>query len=249
MAGCQNDYGKLIGRNAVLEVVEGCPDTVPQEADWKILGAMTTKSFDLSPNTVTSEADDTKGFVEGLVTSVDFTISGDGEWRKRDKPGDFGPAYMTRYYLQETKAGRQPSVWIRLSFATITITAYMNTTAWSGEFGTGDIATFSAEFKVADADSVTVTDDGDIALTGIAVTPNSLGLKVGESGTFSVNFLPANATNKNFTLATAAPAIATASAAASTVTVTAVAEGATTVTVTSDDGKLTSSCAVTVTSE
>ncbi|ECE3714682.1 Ig domain-containing protein [Salmonella enterica] len=246
MANCQNDYGKLIGRNAVLEVAEGCPDTVPLESEWKILGAMTTKSFDLSPNTVTSEADDTKGFVEGLVTSVDFTISGDGEWRKRDKPGDFGPAYMTRYYLQETKAGRQPSVWVRLSFATITIVAYMNTTAWSGEFGTSDIATFSSEFKVADADSVTVTDD-EVAVTSVAVTPNSLGLDVGESGTFTVNFLPADATNKNFTVVSAAPATATVSALATVVTVTGVAAGTTTVTVTSEDGHFTSSCAITVT--
>ncbi|STQ70182.1 Uncharacterised protein [Hafnia alvei] len=28
MADCQNDYGKLIGRVAILRLAEGCPDTV-----------------------------------------------------------------------------------------------------------------------------------------------------------------------------------------------------------------------------
>ena len=76
MQGCANDTGKLIGKVAVLRMAFGCADTLPALSDWKLLGALTTKGFDFSPNSVTSEADDAKGLVENLVTSMDFTISG-----------------------------------------------------------------------------------------------------------------------------------------------------------------------------
>lgn len=83
MQGCANDTGKLIGKVAVLRMAFGCADTVPALSEWKRLGAMTTKGFDYSMNTVSSEADDTKGMVENLVNNMDVTISGEGEFRKR----------------------------------------------------------------------------------------------------------------------------------------------------------------------
>lgn len=85
MQGCANDTGKLIGKVAVLRMAFGCADTVPALSEWKRLGAMTTKGFDYSMNTVTSEADDTKGMVENLVNNMDVTISGEGEFRKKTR--------------------------------------------------------------------------------------------------------------------------------------------------------------------
>ncbi|MFY7121727.1 DNA breaking-rejoining protein, partial [Enterobacter cloacae complex sp. SHL021] len=48
MQGCANDFGKLIGKVAVLRMAFGCPDAVPALSEWKRLGAMTTKGIDYS---------------------------------------------------------------------------------------------------------------------------------------------------------------------------------------------------------
>lgn len=37
MQGCVNDFGKLIGKVAVLRMAFGCPDTVPALSEWKRL--------------------------------------------------------------------------------------------------------------------------------------------------------------------------------------------------------------------
>ena len=73
MQGCANDFGKLIGKVAVLRMAFGCPDAVPALSEWKRLGAMTTKGIDYSMNTINSEADDAKGLVENLVNNMDLT--------------------------------------------------------------------------------------------------------------------------------------------------------------------------------
>ncbi len=96
MQGCANDTGKLIGKVAVRMAL-GCADTVPALSEWKRLGAMTTKGFDYSMNTVTSEADDTKGLVENPVNNMDFTISGEGEFRKKDKTTEVGAIAISKY--------------------------------------------------------------------------------------------------------------------------------------------------------
>lgn len=105
MQGCANDYGKLIGKVAVVRMAFGCPDAVPLLTDWKKLGAMTTKGIDYSMNTTNSEADDSKGLVENLVTSMDLTISGDGEFRKNDKANEIGAFRMSKYIFDEIQPG------------------------------------------------------------------------------------------------------------------------------------------------
>lgn len=133
MQGCANDTGKLIGKVAVLRMALGCADTVPALSEWKRLGAMTTKGFDYSMNTVTSEADDTKGLVENLVNNMDFTISGEGEFRKKDKTTEVGAIAISKYIFDEVQAGRQPSVWVRFDLtgedAGTYIMGYFNTTS------------------------------------------------------------------------------------------------------------------------
>lgn len=133
MQGCANDTGKLIGKVAVLRMAFGCADTVPALSEWKRLGAMTTKGFDYSMNTVTSEADDTKGMVENLVNNMDVTISGEGEFRKKDKTTEVGAIAISKYIFDEVQAGRQPTVWVRFDFtgedAGTYIMGYFNTTS------------------------------------------------------------------------------------------------------------------------
>ncbi|EBW8880547.1 DNA breaking-rejoining protein, partial [Salmonella enterica subsp. enterica serovar Enteritidis] len=96
MANCPNDNGKLMGRNIVVEVADGCPDVRPEEAEWKALAACTSKTLDLAPNTTNSEADDTKGWVENLLTTADATISIEGEVGKNDKLDQYGIGRFTK---------------------------------------------------------------------------------------------------------------------------------------------------------
>lgn len=252
MAECQNDYGKLIGRVAILRIAEGCPDVVPEQSEFVRMGALTTKSIDYSMNTVTSEADDTKGLVENLVTNMDLTISFDGEWRKRDKVTDFGPIKMSKQLLIETKAGRQPTYWVQFDFTgedTVVLQGYMAATSWSGEFGASEISTYSGEFKVADADTVEYLEE-EVAVTGVTVTPTSGTVAAGASTTFAVNISPSDATNKAFTVVSSVPARATATISGTTVTVSApggATAGITNITVTTSDGSFTAVYALTVT--
>jgi len=85
MADCQNSNERLFGGAVVLEVADGCSDVLPQESEWKALAAGTSKGWDFSPNTVTSDADDGGGFVESIITNSDFTMSFEGEVRKKGK--------------------------------------------------------------------------------------------------------------------------------------------------------------------
>ena len=249
MQGCANDFGKLIGKVAVLRMAFGCPDAVPALSEWKRLGAMTTKNIDYSMNTITSSADDAKGITENLVDSMDITIGGEGENRRRDKNSEIGSWRMAKYVFDEIRAGRQPTVWVRFDFtgedAGTFIMGYFNTTSWSGEFGTSDISTFSGEWKVYDADTVVFEVADSISATGVEVTSATASLAVGATQQLSGTVEPVDATNKAITWTTSAPSIATVS---STGLVTAVSAGTATITATTADGDFTDTCAVTVTS-
>lgn len=251
MQGCSTDNSKLFGRGVVLEVALGCPDTVPAESEWQSLIAGTSKGFDFSPNTVTSDADDTKGYVENLVTNSDFTLSFEGEVRKRDKLDQFGVAKFVKYYNDEIQAGRQPTLWVREEYGPITFIGYMVITALSSDGGTNDIVTLSTEFKVADSDTIQVIDTPvDIPVTGITLTPTNGTVAAGATTTFNVTIAPANATDKTFTLVSSVPARATATANGLVVTVSApsgATAGTANITVKTNDGAFTAVFAANVT--
>lgn len=248
MQGCANDFGKLIGKVAVLRMAFGCPDTVPALSEWKRLGAMTTKGIDYSMNTVNSEADDAKGLVENLVNNMDFTISGEGEFRKSDKDNEIGAWRLSKYIFDEVQAGRQPTVWVRFDFAGENagtyLQGYMNTTSWSGDFGTSDISTFSGEWKVYDADTVQFEVADAIAATGVEVTPATVALVVGASQQLTGAVLPVDATNKAIAWSSSAPATATVT---DTGLVKAISAGTATITATTSDGSFTDTSEITVT--
>ncbi|MBI6547267.1 Ig-like domain-containing protein [Xenorhabdus lircayensis] len=249
MANCPVETNKLIGRNAVIRIAHGCPDAVPDQSAFFRIGALTTKSFDLSPNTLTSEADDSKGLVESVVTSMDLTISFDGEYRKRDKSEDFGPLRLLREIPKEVQAGRQPSYWVQMDFtgeSAFVLQGYMVFTSWSSQFGANEMATYSGELKVSDADTVDWLIE-EVSVQSVAVNPPSLSVPVGKTGSFSVNVTPANATNKNYTAISDKTNIATVSKIGNVVTVKGISEGSANITVTTEDGGKTAKCAVTVT--
>ncbi|CNJ80243.1 phage tail protein [Yersinia intermedia] len=248
MQGCQNDYGKLVGRVAVLRMAFGCPETPPLAADWKRMGALTTKGLDYSMNTISSDADDSKGLVENLVTNMDLTISGEGEWRKRAKATEIGPVNMSKYLFTEVQAGRQPGLWVRFDFLGVDdgtyIQGYFNTTSWSSDFGSSDFATYSGEWKVADADSVTFVDGSAIPVASVTVAPATSTGAVGSTIQLTPNVLPADATDKTGVWTTSDATKATVN---STGLVTRVAVGTATITFTTNDGAKTASSNITIT--
>ena len=250
-ANCPTDNTKLFGRAIVLEVADGCADAVPAESEWKALAASTSKGFDFSPNSVTSDADDTKGYVENIVTNADFTISFEGEVRRNDKLDQYGVGRLIKYFNTEIQAARQPTLWVRMEFGPITFIGYMLINALSSDGGSNDIVTFSTEFKVAAADTIQIVDtDEEVPTTGVTVTPTSASVAAGASTTFAVNVAPADATDKTFTVTSSVPARATATISGNTVTVNApsgATAGTANITVTTTDGSFTAVFAVTVT--
>ncbi|MEL7694957.1 MULTISPECIES: Ig-like domain-containing protein [Pantoea] len=245
MAICQTDNTKLFGRAIVLEIADGCADTVPQESEWMALAAGTSKSFDLSPNSVSSDADDTKGYVENIVTNADLTISFEGEVRRNDRLDQYGVYRLIKYFNTEIQAARQPTVWIRMEFGAVTFIGYMLINALSSDGGSNDIVTFSTEFKVADATTIQVIDTDDaVAVTGVTVTPATTSLAVGATRQLTGTVLPADATDKSGTWTTSDATKATVS---STGLVTGVAAGTATITFKSNDGNFTGTTTVTVT--
>lgn len=247
MANCSNSNERLFGAAVVLEVADGCPDVKPEESEWMALAAGTSKGFDFNPNSVTSDADDGAGYVETIITNSDFTISFEGEVRKKDKLDQYGIGKFITYFATELKAKRQPGMWVRMDYGPVEFVGYMNISALSSDGGSNDIVTFSTEFKVGDASTIEVNEVTAVAVTGVTVTPaTSTGAKGGTS-TFTVNIAPAGATNKDFTVASTDPTKATATASGTTVTVNRVAAGSAQIIINTEDGNFVAVHTVTVT--
>lgn len=246
MEGC-NDSGLLVGKNVVLEVALGCADTRPLEADWKALAAGTSKTTDLSPNTVTSDADDGGAFLANATTNADATVSFEGEVRTKDSLDQFGFGRFFKYFVDELNAERQPTIWVRTFIGPIEFSGYMVITALSTDGGTNDIVTFSTEFKVADSKSVVVTLIDNVAVTGVTLSPTTSTGAAGGSSTFTVTVLPADASNKSFTVASTDATKATAAATGNIVTVSRVASGSAQIIVSTVDGNKVAAHTATIT--
>lgn len=247
MANCQNSNERLFGGAVVLEVADGCPDVKPLESEWMALAAGTSKGFDFNPNSVTSDADDGGGYVETIITNSDFTLSFEGEVRKKDKLDQYGVGKFIKYFADELKAKRQPGSWVRMDYGPVEFVGYMNITALSSDGGTNDIVTFSTEFKVGDATTIEVNELTAVAVTGVTVSPATSTGAAGGTSTFTVNIAPTGATNKDFTVATTDATKATATASGNTVTVTRVATGSAQIIINTEDGNFVAVHTVTVT--
>lgn len=90
----------------------------------------------------------------------------------------------------------------------------------------------------------TVDPSEEIHVTSISLDKHELSLSVGESADLLATVLPTNATNKDYTWSSGDSSVVS----VDNGHVTAIKEGSTTITVTTADGGLTDSCAVTVTS-
>ena len=186
-----------------------------------------------------------RSYVENIVTNSDFTISFEGEVRKRDKLDQFGVGKFIKYYNDEVKAGRQPTIWVFMDYGPVQFQGYMVITALSSDGGSNDIVTLSTEFKVADSDTIDVQETpDDVAVASVSVTPATSSGAVGSTVQLTANVLPSDATDKTGTWTSSDPTKATVS---STGLVTRVATGSATMTFTTNDGAKTGTSAITVT--
>lgn len=249
MAQCPDDKGLVMGNAGILRIAPGCNGTAPEQSAFLRLGALTSKNVDYGTETVTSKADDTKGLTEAIVTGMDVTIKFDGEIKRKGVDGSTSAFDEGKYIVDEVKAGRQPSRWVQLDMkgdGSDVIQCYMNFTSWSMDFPTKEIATYSGELKVSDADSFDWLRE-ETVVQSITANPATLTVKAGETATFTVGFNPVDATNKNYEVVSDKPNFATVSKLLNVVTVTGVAAGTANITVTSEDGSKTAKCVVTVT--
>ncbi|EMP4183880.1 Ig-like domain-containing protein [Proteus mirabilis] len=249
MAQCPEDKGNMLGDHGILRIAKGCPSQVPDQISFMRFGAVTSKSLDYGMETVNSNADDTPGLSEAIVTGADLTISVDGEMRVTPLPGSTSAMNFAKELLEEIQARRQTGYWVQLDMrgdGKEILQGYFNFTSWSMEFPTRELATYSGELKVHTATTVEWLTE-EVAVESIAVEPSTLSVKEGETKTFTVKFTPTDATNKNYTAVSDKPNIATVTQLVNVVTVRGVAKGTANITVTSEDGNKTAKCVVTVT--
>ena len=98
--------------------------------------------------------------------------------------------------------------------------------------------------NVSNTIEITVTDDTPVPVTGVSLNKNSLSLTVGGKDTLIATVAPTNASNQKVNWSSSNDKIASVD---SSGYVTAVAQGSATITATTEDGKKTANCAVTVT--
>lgn len=249
MQGCATQNGQLIGRAKTLELAYGCPDQVPAEGDWKLVGLPTSASWDLSPESLTSDADD-GGFTSNLISNLDPTYSIEGEVRINDRSDEFGIQQAVKYVVDEVRARRQPTVWMRFHWGDYYHIGYMVISGLSDGGGVKEIVTYSMELKINDGSTFQIIEaDGEIPVTSVTVLPTTSSIAAGASTTFAVTINPADADNKLFTVTSSVPARATAAFAGNTVTVSApsgATAGTAVITVKSIDGNFTATHTVTV---
>ena len=164
MADCTG--GNFTGRNLQVRFAQGCGDLDLQTADFKTFGSINSKSLDFTANT-TDNTSDLSGAVEStLVTTLasDITVSGFAD--KSDTALVSNQLEITKYFINETIARRQPSGWLHV-FADGYLLEYyifVNITQGPGlSGGTNDTVTFSMTFQatatnVDGVDSIQVND-------------------------------------------------------------------------------------------
>lgn len=109
--------------------------------------------------------------------------------------------------------------------------------------GTAEITVTTEDGGHTDRCFVTVSNV-PVAVSGVALSPETLTLEAGKSSQLTVTFQPAGATNQNVTWESSDPSVATVD---ENGRVRAVAEGTAIITVTTADGGFTATCEVTVT--
>lgn len=147
MADCSATGGKYLGRRVLVQVdMKNCSDTYPLEADWQKIAPLTSKDLDFSADTVESTADDVSGgYKETYVTfqNAGFSFSGEA---KEVYNADEVLQDMIIFRNSQLAAGKQPSMWIKVTTPSLTYTFWVNFTNYSEANPSDALSTFSLSF-------------------------------------------------------------------------------------------------------
>ena len=148
MADC--GAGNMTGRNLLVEFVEGCGDLDLDTATFKVFGSVNTKQLDFTANTADNTSDLSGAVTSNLVTTLSSEISVSGWADKSDSALVSNQLEITKYFLDEVNAGRQPSGWLHVYADGYGLEYYIfvNITQGPGLGGsTNDVVTFSMTFS------------------------------------------------------------------------------------------------------
>lgn len=243
MPGCA--LPEFTGREVIANIAFACGDVHPNTLTFMPLGAMTTKSLELSADTVVATSDKSVGGINtNLVTYRNVTFSGDG-FVRRDDDADSNIMRLTKHWANpEAGFNNQPVVWLELIYPDLTFYFYAIVSTISRESPTTELVTFSAEFQATSSDYGLIVEDTPQPPESLEVTPSTVALVVAETEQLVVAATPVDA-SESVTWVSSAPSIASVS---SSGLVTGVAAGSATITATSIlDNAVTDTVAVTVT--
>ncbi len=143
MAGCESSA--FLGRETSLEFFIGCGDVLPQESDWKLIGALRSNSLSGEYDTVDATADDSINNIrEMLATYKTITLSTDGVSRRADTATIHQTELLMHYYNPVTTNG-QPVVWLRRTDPRVTVVGYFLMSTYDLEAPYDEVSTFSIE--------------------------------------------------------------------------------------------------------
>ena len=140
-----------VGRNTLVEFVEACGDAEFENLTYKLFGTTNTKSLNFTSSTTDTTNDQSGADTSTVVTRRDGEISVGGFSVKIDSIISNQIEYE-KYYHAELDAGRQPSVWIRVSSPNGTVIRYIFCVITSLNLGwnTDDPDSFETSLKPTD---------------------------------------------------------------------------------------------------
>lgn len=154
---CELD--KYVGREVALEFHIGCPDVLPEEADWLPVGALRAKEMNGTWDTVDGTTDDSVGSLRSnLATYQSLEFTADGTCKRADGTLSNQTA-LTKHFYSPVSTGGQPVVWLRMTFPDLTFVAFMLLTECSRSAPHDEVTTFSITATASESPfGIIVTD-------------------------------------------------------------------------------------------
>lgn len=151
MADCPNGGGGYFGARVDVQVdLKNCSDTYPLEADWKHIGALTSKDLDFSANEVESGSFGKGGFSAKYITGQNAGFNFSGEQREVLDPDQILQDMLEFRFSQIDKA-LQPSMWLRVTTPIMTYTFWVNFGGYSEANPEKELSTYSLSFSATDS--------------------------------------------------------------------------------------------------
>lgn len=242
---CNNP--KFTGRDVIVQYAIGCGDQLPATGDWRRIGALRAKEFNVGWDTSDASDDEIVGNLrDNWATFQTLEVSGDGVAKTHGGSAENVKELFVHVVRPDATAG-QPAAWVRFTYPDLTFTAYMNFTSFNRSAPTDEVATYSFEASATASDFGLIVEEtpnpGAPNPTSVTAYPETVTLAPGATQRLVASVAPA-AASQNLVWSTSAPDVATVTQAG---VVTAVADGTATITVRSSVvSSVTDTVAVTV---